>query len=1217
MSLTLGAELSAAMDGISRRPLVEITSESPIPDIPFLGTELTSESTDESSPSVKSTADGRLVLSYIYGGSLRYSYTDTERTEYSHIGLTTADTVTYVSTLILADGNIGIVYCAYDGSGQYIRSQVLSPTGAVITGETTIETWAAADLLCGADVIYLASGSYLMMYGLSDSGTGTFLKKNTSADFITWAGSSTVTPSGINNSPGRYKRNLYLVQINTGEVFAFFDYVESVSASLELVNIYLTISTNDGVSWGAIQKVSTYTDYAATGHDPSITQKAIGEMTVAYHEKRASLTMGSTDPGLPAFPTYSSPWNPSIDHATRKLYLTNEYAWVGDFIRSIVKVDIDTWTVDKYWTDITVPAIPAHYMSGIASKANTHGDGKYVPVVAADSKRIMVLNGDADTITEYDFNTATTNISNLPSPLGGAYHLKVEALENRMYIHFVTNTTSRFGYIDLTETGSTYTWTELWYITTGLWSETEILFAFNAFHLNLANDLMIVGSGVSTSNWKGMICVFQVSTGTLLKKYHIDTFSGFPYRGVHSVYYKDGYIYASAKYDATYDPGHKGVIKVNLTTDVIQYLLPTYDTLDDYLIYQWSETDEGLLIASSYYGFVTHDTVTGVWAIINNTTVPGWSPRNNYGDSSCWGVAYDHAKRLAFASSVSQPTLGPWVGVLYFPIEGTINIGKVQDGTGSGSSWSFGAATDFTQGNFSSGMSIIKDPDPAASGLYAYWTSESAEEFSLRWGLDGSSKIVSDFLVDGSTISVKRSIDGKPNRLEFAVSQGHLFDPHNLASLWSIYMKKNRRMIVRWGESVSGAPYWQNAGTFIVRETRAHYEQGSHPTLDVVAEDVRTWWEDAEISTQYYTATPESILADIIETYGGILASDIIISTMTGTYVIWQQWVDRTIKEIVEEICNRFGYFPRITVDNDFEVGVISASRPTDHVYGDLTKIQGFTPDDSFSDYTNRVVVVGESRGFLEVTFPEEQIDTIGGTGGWFDGQKNFTVWYSKDKTRTCRDPRLEVIQSIKEFGWKLGGGGESISFTDPDEKYCIVTVNFPNLTGALLGACAAIVAAAAVMGASSWNPFSGGATGAGLGAAIVVAIYILASVATYQYAIYAKPLGEERQMFQGEANDYEAQAEIGRVVVRKFEDSLCIDQSQCQAVATYELSIAQMQRNRLRLSKIAHLADEEGDVIEVNHPYSNQTMRIFITDIERRMVLGASFMDEIEGWRV
>jgi acetolactate synthase small subunit len=65
---------------------------------------------------------------------------------------------------------------------------------------------------------------------------------------------------------------------------------------------------------------------------------------------------------------------------------------------------------------------------------------------------------------------------------------------------------------------------------------------------------------------------------------------------------------------------------------------------------------------------------------------------------------------------------------------------------------------------------------------------------------------------------------------------------------------------------------------------------------------------------------------------------------------------------------------------------------------------------------------------------------------------------------------------------------------------------------------------------------------------------------------------------------------------------------------------VAQMQRRRVRIEKIAHLQDEDGDTIRLVHPYSGQNIDIYVASLTRKFKKATAdgdgyFLDEIEGW--
>ncbi len=62
---------------------------------------------------------------------------------------------------------------------------------------------------------------------------------------------------------------------------------------------------------------------------------------------------------------------------------------------------------------------------------------------------------------------------------------------------------------------------------------------------------------------------------------------------------------------------------------------------------------------------------------------------------------------------------------------------------------------------------------------------------------------------------------------------------------------------------------------------------------------------------------------------------------------------------------------------------------------------------------------------------------------------------------------------------------------------------------------------------------------------------------------------------------------------------------------------LARLQRSRAKLTKTAHLQDQEGDTITFPHPHTGNTVSMFVTDLKRRYLptKDGHFLDEIEGW--
>ena len=250
---------------------------------------------------------------------------------------------------------------------------------------------------------------------------------------------------------------------------------------------------------------------------------------------------------------------------------------------------------------------------------------------------------------------------------------------------------------------------------------------------------------------------------------------------------------------------------------------------------------------------------------------------------------------------------------------------------------------------------------------------------------------------------------------------------------------------------------------------------------------------------------------------------------------------------MIEEICYRFGYAPIIDVFG--KVNFISLRKILLGYYLDMSVVtSGFTrdyilnltPDMSYSDFTNKITVTGEEENFIEVLHDEERVASLDGTLGWWcfvnDGNIHYTVRYSEDESKRVRYPRLVVIRSSTSMVMSLAGGiSEGISYIDPNDKWCKVQIDGPNLIPELL-------AGVALIGVAMWIGDGVIAWGGGwtrpVGTAIafagsIVVSNVLGSMANFQYEIWGRPVGEVRRSISYSVNDYELQTK-NRVCNRK-----------------------------------------------------------------------------------
>jgi len=391
-------------------------------------------------------------------------------------------------------------------------------------------------------------------------------------------------------------------------------------------------------------------------------------------------------------------------------------------------------------------------------------------------------------------------------------------------------------------------------------------------------------------------------------------------------------------------------------------------------------------------------------------------------------------------------------------------------------------------------------------------------------------------------------------------------------------------------------------------------------------------WAEQQISVSelYSGMMPDNVINDIISRHTALLSTEYDIPTLSSEHAIYYQWVDKTIWDIIEELCDHFFYAMFEDSKGVFTCRKVDLTQAVDHTYSDQMQLINFSPDDNFSNYTNRVRVIGESKDYTEVIHELEMITTKTGTVGWWVKGYDETIYYDDDQERKCRWPRLVIPESPQFYGiltsqLAAGQGGIYISSIDVYEKYITVHVDIPDLSIAVYSAVSAMVAVGvAAMGCDYGGWFGGAGGRCGyfimlLAVATGVVFYLLAAVAQYQYEVWANPLGKVKTTIQYVADDLEFQRKLnGEIVTQEITDALCDTVGQCRRVAEGNIGIVKAQRSRLSFSKLAHLQDELLDMLKVYHPYSNEAMEILIVSLQRSYSKGdnGGVVDTIEGWR-
>ncbi|NPU85557.1 MAG: hypothetical protein HPY65_13855 [Syntrophaceae bacterium] len=1243
---TLNATLQANQDGNRRSPLVEILSVDPAGSIPMDGATLTTETINEFSPAVLVHSLGRLAGCYIFGpgeGSvytLKYFFTDTGKTTFSIIDLelTGSPYVTVIKSVSIcemANGNVGIVWLEDDQSNHFyrIKYQIVTVTGTkVANGE--IDHWSHDYYSNGISVIYnpLANEYLLVTAGEYETPTEYVVYTIASDDFQTWGDWGIVTDAAA------LKLSAPSLMYDPGHsiFWLWVTVVDSVGGSgEERTNIYYATSP-DGTTWTLGGALTGYDDYATIGNNCRSVMKSASEIYAIWNQEQKSLMVNKDSAGWLTPTSYDS-YNGNIcgihfDPTDRKLYIVTTN-WPGI---AVERVDVDSWEIDKAWSSWNGDFHQIFNNNpGFGYDLGSRNESRYVAVHtlgALQTAYVEVLDANDNlVIRNYAFGswpaygiTANVNFTNTYFWV----HLRatqIDLTNDRIWFFSYWQGTFAVGYIPFSS--GSYTYTELFSCLDAVPESDPVNNVDEVCYFKVYPEydyILIYGSRWNGTN-SGFCCIYKISTGELIKHYYLSAFSTFPEKGLICAEIVNGKIYAGFYYSNLYSQGdHRGLLIIDLATDAISFQRPTFATVDDYGFTNIKAMEDGrLLITSSIYALIIFDPTTLTWTNFSNANCPGLTTP---ADDSFYLLDYDEANELIFTAfgGIADPH-----GVIAISVYGAFKQAYYKIGTYSGGTWSWGEADNMVMGNNIYDLAAAMDAE--SGNLYAFGVFKEEAEMSVWWDLAGPSFDFAPFWIRDTDLALTWTIDGDPGKLEITLSHGHLFDPFNTASLFRKYVQKGRKVTVRLGELIGGVEYWENQGTYWITERRMEgYERGKLPTIRITAEDMRTLWKFKEIiASDEYSDDPTDIIEDLVmEADDTIDSGDFSWPAIDNETILYHQWVETTLLDAIQQILDRYGYFLKINRDDKISAGKIALNNAVTHAYGNSAQVLSFMPDDTFSDFTNQVTVVGQERTYTEVVYAEERITTRSGTTGWYGYKNDFIVYYSDDQSARYRSPRLVVIETATTIAFKLSGGvSEGITYIDANEKYCIVTVSAPNLVPALIVAIAVYLVAAFIPDIVVTVGFivEGGFTipiGRIIQAiAMIVIVNIISSIGNYQYEIYGLPVGYVRRSLQATADDTELQGEIGKVISTKLENEFCYTTEDCQLVANHERDVLKGQRRRVKFSKISHLQDEEGDTISVIHPYSGQVMKVFITDLKRtyRVPSGAreeaSCIDEIEGW--
>lgn len=1219
MALTLDATLQTAQDGGNHRPIIDLNVSKSVEDYPLTGSYITHDNDQEASHPLL-LSDGRFAIVYAGQGTygqykaLRVMFSDTDQLTFDNaieIDDEGYEVVEWLDAVVLdSSDNIGIICTRRDSPFFYINAYKVSSTGAKLS-ETAITDVGYTYRGEGVAALKKGTDDYAAFWPAILDGTNWYLYMAASSDFENWGAPGALSIGGLDST--REIRDPKILKLADSSYLMVFSYENVKNAAGSIFNLYYTTST-DLSTWADAIAITTNANMATDYTQPDLVQKSDGTLMVSALEQSSSMYMDATDIADVSRFNLGSCW---FSSSTGKLYFAG--GSVSDNHAFGAVIDLATFVVEKYYTNTTTPAIPDYFWEDAHGTSNSLGEEHLIVLIASEG--VCVIDTDADTITPYYFTDlsatygagAALNV-NIDRPTGGWYgtfpsniaFAQVDATANRLYVclgsDYYYNHEILFGYIDLTDTTPNYDFVMLVEDYSGEDGRT----GFTRAKFYPDDDLFVAVRASA-----GYLKLWTPSEDALLKKYERTDYPEFPNGGFYDVIYANGKVWALVNWTSSYaaDEYKKGLAEIDLDTDQIIYHEPTwFDAANNGLqnmsycastseLIMWGE--EGLAVFNiSTYSWTSYaDLIDCV------SSHPNWTPIY-YPTADVFFLPYQTS------SGVNMD------GRLYMlPRNGTLDAAKCFTGEYT-TSWAFGDLETMIYGYEASKPALAVDGSDA---VYTTWTDSTNSETWVKWDKDGAELDCLPYLT--GELSVTRSIDGSPNRLELTLSHGHLFDPANTNSILNFYLKKGNKATLRLGETVSTVDYYANQGSFLIREISTTYQKGTYPLAKVIAYDRRCLWDAHEVDVSALSETyPEDAIKSLVTAEMGDTTDDYDLPTFDGRFSFDAQWIDTRLKDIVEQIANRFGYFLTMDVDDKLTARLISDSNSIDHAYATTAKVVSFTPDDTFSDFVNRIVVTGESLNYTEVLYDEERITGKSGTIGWWGAKKDQKAWYSDDQSRRVRFPRLEVLESASSITFQLSGDvRESISEIDEDDQYCVVEIDAPNLVPVLVSAIAIYFAGNKLgdvtvgIGGGYTIPYGRLIEGVGLYSALMV----LGSMGNYQYEIYGRPVGYVRRSVSGQADDLDLQQRIGVVVANKIEGFLTDTAARCMDVAEFELMIAKLQRRRAKLTKTAHLQDQVGDTITFPHPHTGNTVTMFVTDLKRRYLptKGGHFLDDIEGW--
>jgi hypothetical protein len=931
-----------------------------------------------------------------------------------------------------------------------------------------------------------------------------------------------------------------------------------------------------------------------------------------------------------------------FDEISRTLFVLKGNTDAGTKnVSCILAIDVDAWTIEKcYNSSASSPKFSTLYANNHVWWFEDRGMSGYNGVAMQYSYWTALINNQAQTITQYNFgdNVTYSLVKNVDWELYAEYEWPIQldfdgtcldTVNDRLWMiardTYSANHYTEVGYIDITEqpdpiTGY-YTWHNLFFK-----YQSGLLYHWctpsnGGFRVFPDEGKILLSGTQSFSDYRGRCRVYLLSTGSQYKSYIESSNSGFPYRGISHAIIHDNKIYCAFPYESNYGQSERrGLCIIDMTDDSVRYKRPTFATRDDYGLKDLTlidgETSTPRILMDCTDGNCIYDINSETWTIFNSGNVPGW-------ESGGVMVEYDPVNNTIFSSyKIVQAYREDGSFQNHFKFDGAYQ--------GTAANFSYSNLEQLTTFSESSEGDMALDEDDV---IWFSWIYDDPDlGSSLMWDRTDFSPEIGDFLVAGTPVKIEWEVE-KYAKATFTLARGDLFDPTNLNSIYAPTLLKGRMVDIYLGET-SGTDYYQLQGEFFIVGSRTRFDKHGHPQITLECEDMSTFWDEYVITATagYRNTGMSDILSDLLEDMLNLTSNDYVVPNFDNLHGLYTQWVDVSMEDIMADIDTHFGCFRHWGVDRKLRLKQIDFTADVDHTYSDLLQIHNYAPADKYASFINAVVVKCEGITPFEVLWDEESIGQVDGTIGYWSKQEKIRFYYNEDHTRQVRHPRLDVIQSIKDFSPLMeflgADADEYISYEDPDETFLDIKIEAPDRAVYVLAFAASTLAlgvAATVCDSYGTKPGWCGVMIFLTNLSMSALIQVLSAVANYRYNIHGRPIGHELETYQGRWDDTVFQTFLGGIeITNEFEDPLSYTVAHCVMVAAQEGDIIMAQRNRVNFEKTAHLQDELGDIIEIQHPISLQTLKLFIAKLTRVFIRpkagsqsGGKFTDTIDGWRI